>query len=147
VIHGENFAGAAHAGHDFVRDEQNSLLAADLSDPLEITVRRNRGTESGADDGFEDERGGGGGVVGIKKLVEVVGAGYAAIGKNFTERTVIAEAGGDMSPIGEQRSVRSAANDIATYGHGAESAAMIALAAGDDAIARRLAGFEMELAS
>ena len=44
-----------------------------------------------------------------------------------------------MSPFGEHRLIGSAASDVAADGHGAEGAAMVALAARDDAVALRIA--------
>jgi len=59
---------------------------------------------------------------------------------------VVAEAGRDVSPFRQKRLIRSAAGNVSTYGHGAERAAVIALAARDDAEFLWRAGFEMELA-
>jgi hypothetical protein len=79
--------------------------------------------------------------------LEVVGAGYAAIGKSFIERTVVAKTGRDVTPFGEQRCVGSTTSEVAADGHRAERAAVIALAARNDPIARGLAGLKMKLAS
>jgi hypothetical protein len=59
---------------------------------------------------------------------------------------VIAEAGRDVAPFGDHRGVGSAAADIAADGHGPEGAAVIALLAGNDAVAGGLPGFEKKLA-
>ena len=50
-----------------------------------------------------------------------------------------------MSPFGKERLIRGAASDVAADGHGAEGAAVVTLTARDDAIATRLATFEMKL--
>src|SRR5260221_371715 len=51
-------------------------------------------------------------------MIEVVCAGYAAVGKFFVERAVVAEAGGDVSPFGEERLIGGAASDIAADSDG-----------------------------
>jgi hypothetical protein len=47
-----------------------------------------------------------------------------------------------MAPFGDHRRIRSAAAGVAAHRHGAESAAVVALLAGDDAVTGRLFGFE-----
>jgi len=51
-----------------------------------------------------------------------------------------------VAPFGDHGRVRSAAADVAADGHGAEGAAVVALLAGNDAVPRRLIGFEEILA-
>ncbi len=58
MFHREVAAGAAHAGHDFVGDEQHAVTAADVGDRLQISGRRNHRPERGSADRFEDEGGG-----------------------------------------------------------------------------------------
>jgi hypothetical protein len=145
VLDREWFAGATHAAHDFVGDEENAALTTDFGDTLGIAVRWDGCTERGADDGLKDERGDTGGVICVQKTIEVVCAGYSAVGKFFVEGAVVAEAGGDVSPFGEERLIGRAAGDIAADSHGTESAAVVALAAGDNAKARCLSIFEMKL--
>jgi hypothetical protein len=55
VLDSERFSGTAHAGHNFVRDEENSVLTADFRDARGVTFWRHRGAESGSDDRLEDE--------------------------------------------------------------------------------------------
>ena len=50
-----------------------------------------------------------------------------------------------MSPFRKQWLVWSAARDVAANGHGTKRAAVIALAAGNDAEFLRRSGFEMKL--
>src|SRR5258708_17987683 len=78
-------------------------------------------------------------------MIEVVSTGDRAVWKFFVERAVVAETRGDVSPFGEERLIGSAASDVATDGHGAEGASVVALAARDDAIAIWLTAFEMKL--
>jgi len=78
--------------------------------------------------------------------LKIVGANQLALGKSFFERAVIAETRSNVSPFRDERFVGRAARDVATDGHRAESAAVIALAAGENAVAILLAGFEVKLA-
>jgi len=55
VLRGKRFSSTAHAGHNFVRDEENSVLAADFRDARGVTFGRQDGAESGTDDWLEDE--------------------------------------------------------------------------------------------
>ena len=142
VLDGERFAGAAKAGHDFVGDEKDAARAADFCDAGDITVGRRSGAESCANDRFEDKRGGGRGVIRGKKCFEIAGASEVAIRKQFVERTVIAKARSDMAPLGKERLIGGATGDVATDVHRAERAAVIALAAGNDAITTGLVDFE-----
>ena len=141
VLDGEGFSCAAHAAHDFVGDQENAAVAADCGDALGVAVRRYGGAESCANYGLEDESSHSCGVVRAKEIFEIVCAGDRAVRKTLIERTVIAKAGGDVSPFGEHGLIGSAAGDVAADGHGAESAAVVALTARDDAIARRLPAF------
>ena len=146
MIHGEGFSGAAHAGHDFVGDEKNSAVAADFGDALDVAVGRSCCAECGSDYRFEDEGGDGSGNICGEERFEIVGAGNLAIGKSFVEGTVVAKAGRDVAPFRQKRLIRSAAGNVSADGHGAERAAVIALAARDEAEFSWRAGFEMELA-
>ena len=121
-------------------------MAADFGDAGCVAVDSGDGAERGADDWFEDEGGDGGSVVGVEKIVEVIGAGEIAFGVGFAEWAVIAETRSDVAPFGEDGRVRSAAADVAADGHRAEGAAVVALLAGNDAVTRRLFGFEEKLA-
>jgi len=58
MFHREVAAGAAHAGHNFVGDQQHAVTAADSGNRLQISGRRNHRAERGSADRFEDERGG-----------------------------------------------------------------------------------------
>ena len=78
--------------------------------------------------------------------LKIVSANQLAFGKSFFERAVIAETGSDVPPFRDERFVGRAASDVATDGHRAESAAVIALAAGENAVAILLAAFEVKLA-
>src|SRR5579864_4661524 len=78
-------------------------------------------------------------------MIEIIRAGYTAVWKILIERAVVAEAGGDVSPFGEERLIGRAAGDVAADGHGAEGASVITLTSRNDAIAQGLPAFEMKL--
>ena len=139
----ERFAGAAHAGHDFVGDEKNSSIAADFCDAFCVAVRRGGCTECGSDDGFEDKGRNGGCVVCGEERFEVVGAGEFAVWECFAKGTAIAKTGCDVAPLWQERLIRGAASEVAADGHGSEGAAMVALAARNHPEFLQGAGFEM----
>lgn len=146
VLDGKRLARAAEAGHDFVGDEKDAALAADFRDARDVAVGWGSGAESGANDGFEDKCGGGRGVVCGEKCLEIAGASDAAIRKRFAEGTVVAKARSDVTPLEKKRLIGRAASDVSADVHRAEGAAVIALAAGNDAITIGLAEFEKILA-
>lgn len=55
VLNGERSSGAAHACHDLVGYEQNSVFAAYFRDALRVAIRRSGSTESRANDWLKDE--------------------------------------------------------------------------------------------
>src|SRR6266849_2466570 len=79
--------------------------------------------------------------------LQVVGASEFALRKRFFERAVITEARRDVAPIGDQRLVGRATSDIAANRHRAKRAAVIALAARENAITILLTGLEVILAN
>lgn len=50
-------ARAAHAGHDFVEDQQHAVLVAHCADFAEVLAHRGHRASRRADDRFGDERG------------------------------------------------------------------------------------------
>ena len=58
VLNREVAAGAAHAGHDFVGDEEHAVAVADFGDRLQVSGWGNDCAEGGSADGFENEGGG-----------------------------------------------------------------------------------------
>src|SRR5260370_591592 len=66
--------------------------------------------------------------------------------KCFFERAVVAEPRRNVSQFRDEWFVRHAASHISADGHGAKSAAVIALAARENAVALFLAGFDVKLA-
>ena len=55
LLAGVQRAGAAHAAHHFVEDQQDAVAVADLAHALEIAGHRRHRAQGGADDGLGDE--------------------------------------------------------------------------------------------
>src|SRR5436190_23723702 len=77
--------------------------------------------------------------------LEIVSASELTLRKSFFERAVIAKTWSDVSPIGEERLVESAASNISANSNSAKSAALIALAARKDAVTILVAAFNVKL--
>src|SRR5256714_1697683 len=101
--------------------------------------------ECRADNRLENKRGHGAGVIFFKKNAQVLGARGGTVGKSFVERTVIAETRRNVSPFREKRLIRRAADNVAADGHSAERTAVIALAAGHNAIASGFVALQIVL--
>src|ERR1700687_1034107 len=78
--------------------------------------------------------------------LKIVGAREFALRKSLFKRTVVTETRRDMSPFRDQGFIGCAARDVSADGHRSESAAVIALAAGENAVTILLAAFEGKLA-
>ena len=55
MIYCEIAASAAHAGHHFVRDQENTVFTANARDSLQIIAARNRGAQRRSADWLKDE--------------------------------------------------------------------------------------------
>ena len=69
---GEGMAQASEAADHLVEDEQNSVLVADLAEPLEIPLGRHQAAR-GAGDGLDEAGGDGGGPVHLAEPLQIVG--------------------------------------------------------------------------
>src|SRR5579859_5453998 len=78
-------------------------------------------------------------------MIQIVRTSDFAVRKLFSERTVIAEARRDVTPLRKQRLIRRAPRHIAAHGHRPQCAAMIALPPRNHAITRGLPAFEVKL--
>lgn len=112
MIDGKIFAGATDAGHHFVGDEENVVLAANVGDAGQVFGRRRGSTESGSRNWLDKKRGDFFRADGGDLLCEIVGAGDPAFRIMRIERTAIAVAGNDMAPILQERKERSTALDV-----------------------------------
>ena len=130
MLNGEWFSRAAHAAHNFVGNQENSILAADFRDASGVSLRRHSGTESRANNRLENKSGGFPRLVLQKMEFEIIGAGDFALRKGLFERAVVAKTRSDVPPFSNERFVGRAARHISADGHRAKSAAVIALAAG-----------------
>src|SRR5207249_279919 len=77
--------------------------------------------------------------------LKIVSASEFTLRKSFFERAVIAKAGSNVSPFREERFVGSAASNISANSHSAKSAAVIALAARENAVTILVAAFDVKL--
>src|SRR6185437_14387644 len=57
MFDGEISSGATHAGHDFVRNQQDAMASANFRDPLQISGRRDDRAQRGTAYRLEDEPG------------------------------------------------------------------------------------------
>ena len=141
-------AGAAHAAHHLVEDQQRAVAVADFADALEIAGQGGDAAGGGADDGFGEERHHGVGAealeFGIQFLgqsVEVLRVGLAVV------LEAVGEAWGHQAVrLAQDRFVVGAAHHVAAGRQGAEGGAVIGLAAGDGAGALGLADLQEILA-
>jgi len=99
VLNSERLAGASHAGHDFVGDEQNLVLAANFSDAWGVVGWRDGCAKSGAHDRFEDEGGDGAGIRSLEKLVEVIGGGKSVFFGGKMLWRVVGKTRSNMAPF------------------------------------------------
>src|SRR5260370_29304965 len=127
VVNREWLAGASHAGHHFVGDQEDVMPAADLGDALDVAFGWRRSAQSRTHKRLKDEcRDRSRGIV-LKKCLQLVSARQVAPGELEIQRTMKAKTRVDVSPFGQQPLVGRAASHVAAEGHGAESAAVIAL--------------------
>jgi len=90
VFDGEWFSGAAHAGHDFIGNQQDAVAAADLGDALHVAFGRRHGAERGANNRLKYKCGNVLRILARKEPIELVGA-YAtfAAGGEYEEPRMI----------------------------------------------------------
>ena len=141
-------AGAAHAAHHFVEDQQHAVAVADFADALEVAGRRGNRAERRADDGLGDERGD---VVGAELddlRFELVRHAQPVRFGGFVRRLVaVRVARRDVVyRIDQHRLELAAAPDVAARGQRAERVAVITLAARDHEFSLRLTALDEILA-
>src|SRR3954453_22330934 len=137
--HGKGLAGTAYSGHYFIRDQENPMYAANFCNALYISVRRRRRSQCRAHYWLENKRRYILRVVRAKKRIKIRSASYTAVCAIQAEFTVIAKARRHMPPLRQHRCIRQSPSHVATHGHRAERAAVIALTARYHAIPRGLA--------
>ena len=140
-------AGASHAAHDFVEDEQHAVLVADLADALEIAGAGLDRAERRADDRLGDERADGRGPEPLDLLLELVRGAQRVLRLGLVAPLLaVAEARRDVLELRQQRLERLAAPAVAAGGERADRVAVIALPAPDDVTALGLPDLEHVLA-
>src|SRR3989454_2227832 len=144
VLTSEWFSCAAHAAHNFVGNQENSILAADFRDASGVSLRRHSGTESRANNRLKNKSGGFPRFVLQKMEFEIIGAGDFALRKSFFERAVVAKTRSDVSPFSNERFVGRAARHISADRQSTKRAAVIALPARKNAVPILLAAFEVK---
>ena len=133
-------AGAAHAAHDLVEDQQHAVAVADLADALEIARDRRHRAGGGADHRLGDEGHDGVGAELEDLRLELLRGALAVVLVALARLLVaIGEAGGDVMRLDQQRRELARGAIVAAGRERAERVAVIALAARDDVAALRLA--------
>ena len=106
VLNREWFSRAAHAGHDFVGDQQNAAARQISAIRCDVAVRRNRSAERGADDRLENKGGDAFCIVAVKETNPRSLAQSRPYSAMSCRRAVIAETRRDVAPFGQHRLVR-----------------------------------------
>lgn len=105
---GEEFTGAARAGHDLVIDQQHAELVADFADAAVIAVGRDQRAGGGAADGLHDEGKHGVGALGEDLVAQEVGVFEAARLFREVVAVEIGGGGGDLGHPAQHRRERIA---------------------------------------
>src|SRR5581483_4814356 len=135
-------AGASHAAHHLVEDQERAMLVADISDSAEVTFRRGDGAAGRADHGLGDESRDRIGPEPHELGIEFGGQPRDEILLGLVVALlVIGEGRRDMAEgWREQRLIGFAPPGIAARRQRAERVAVIALPSRDEALALWLAG-------
>jgi hypothetical protein len=145
VLNGKRLSRAPHSRHDFVSNQEDTVLAANFSNTRHVTIRWNCGSKSRAYNWLEDKCSCVVLFTSVQVRLQIVSARKLALRESFLERAVTAGAWGNVAPIGDEWFIRRAASDIAADGHRPKRAAVIALAPRENAVAILLASFEVIL--
>ena len=140
IIGGERRAEPAEAGDDFVEDQEDAVLVAQLAQPLQIALRR-RQHAGRAGDRLDDDGGDGFGAMQRHQPFEIVGE-FGAVSRHLLGEGVAGEIVGvaDMIDARQMGGESTAVVDHAADRHAAEADAVIAALAADQAGAGRLTG-------
>ena len=140
LLAGVQRAGAAHAAHHLVEDQQHAVAVANLADALEVAFGRRHGAGGGADHRLGDEghhRVGAELVdLGFERARGALGIGLLRLARLLE---AIGEAGIDVMRLDQQRREGRAPPFVAAGRQRAQRIAVIALATGDDVAALFLA--------
>ncbi len=141
-------AGAAHAAHHLVQDQQRAIAVADLADALEIAGQGGDAAGGGADDRFSEEGGDRVGADALKFGVEFVSQPVQILGVRLAwVLEAIGEARRDQTMgLGQDWLIMGAAHHVAAGGERAKGGAVIGLPPSDCADALRLTDLQEILA-
>ena len=144
---GKQMPGAAHAAHHLVQDQQHAVLVADLADALEITLNRRHRAGCGADHRLRHKGHHGLGTKAEDFRLQLIRHPLAVvIAALALSPAHILIAGRDMGDVDQQRRELGTAPFIAACRQRTEGVAVVALLAGDDMAALRLAALQVVLA-
>ena len=144
---GEQASGAAHAAHHLVENEKHAVPVADLPDAGEVSLDRRDGAEGRSRDGLGQKRDHAVAAEPEDLVLQLPRQALAVFGRGLALGSLgVFVAGGHVARRGEKRGVLLAPPEIPARGQRAQRAAVVALAAGDDMAALRLAALEMALA-
>ena len=137
-------AGAAHAAHHLVEDEQGAVPVADVAHGPEVTFGRRHASGGGSDDGLGNECGYRVGAEALEFGLQFGSQPRHKISFGFiVALLVIRECRRHVAEGGrQQRRIGFAAPGVSACRQRAECIAMIALATGDEALALRLTAFD-----
>src|SRR5580704_1134489 len=142
----ESFAGTSHPAHHFVRDQQNSVSAANLGQPLHVTFRRSHRTQGRARYRLEYESRDVLRSVALQHAIEFVGAIHIAFRITQAKWTPVAIARRNVPPFLKHRRERLATPHIARNRKRSQRAAVITLLPRKHAVTFLLAPFDPILA-
>ena len=136
----------AHAAHDFVKDEQNTISIANLSDRLKITWNRRKYASRCATNGFRYESDNAIRSITEDGCLKFIGEALPIIlGALVCALFTIGVAGRYMRYLHQDRCKGLTPPSITTDRKRAERIAMIALPSGDEVLTLRLTNFEIVL--
>ena len=139
LLRGERRAGAPEARDDFIEDQQDAVLVADLAQPLQVADRRGQNAGA-AGDGLDDDRGDVRRIVQRHQALEFVRQVRAMLRQAAAEGVLRqVQRVRQVVDAGELRAEPLAVVDHAADGDAAEADAMVAALAADQARTRALA--------
>ena len=144
LLPGVHGAGAAHAAHHLVQDQQRAVAVADLAHALEIAGQGGDAAGGGADHRFGEERHDGVGAEALELGVQFVGQPVEVLRVGFAVvLEAIGEAGRHQAVrLGQDRLVLRPPHHVAAGRQRAQRGAVIGLPAGDGAGALGLADLQ-----
>ena len=147
LLAGVQRAGAAHAAHHLVQDQQHAVAVADLAHGLEVAGHRRQHAGGGATHGFCHEGQHLAGADAPDRLVQLLRQTLAVLLGRFAFALLpVGVAGRHVGHIDQQRRELLAAPGVAAHGQRAQRVAVVALAPGDEVAALGLADLQRVLA-